>query len=259
MDKFLKIYLSCLLVLIVGAGYSLAYPSPTIPVGDTVWTAGQNVTAMWTDSGANKSSSMSGIKVQFMTGPDSPQIPLVTLADKLDNTATSLSFIVPSPSTLGYPPGKIYFLMFSDPANPTVGVSWSTRFTVLEPSNSSPPANYTPGTPWTFTKSSTTPATPAPAIASTTAQPVLVTPTPQLPPANSPDSSQAQPAVASPSDGDLSSAPTDTPEQPQSQSPATPSATPKKISGTDSKFQKSNGKFLAIVVGFVCAFSAFGM
>ncbi|CAG8510561.1 15777_t:CDS:2 [Dentiscutata erythropus] len=262
MDKFLKIYLSCLLVLIVGAGYSLAVPSPTEPVGATVWTAGQNVTALWADNGvAPKSSSMSGITVQFMTGPNSPQIPLQTLAAKLDNTATSLSFICPAPSSFGYPPGQIYFLMFSDSANPSIGVSWSTRFTVLEPSNSSPPANYTVGAPWTFTKSSTTPTTPAPAIAPTTAQPVVVTPTAQPPPpaaAGSPNSPAPQPATIV--DTGDTSAPTDTPpEKPQSQTSATPAVTSKKTSGTDSKFQKSNGKFLAIVMGFVCAFSAFGM
>ncbi|CAG8743278.1 33918_t:CDS:2, partial [Gigaspora margarita] len=208
MVKFLRIYLSYLLVLVVGAGFSLALPSPSIPIGSTVWNSGDNVQAVWSDAGTPKSSTLSGIKVQYMTGPDSPQIPLMTLADNLPNTATTLNFTVPSCKSLGYPPGKIYFLMFTDPKNPTVGLAWSTRFTVLEADNSDPPANYTPGTPWTFTI--------------------------------------ATPNNNHPTDGELSSSPTNKP----SEQPKTTTTPQNKTSGVDNKFQNNNGKFLAVVVGF---------
>ncbi|CAG8685020.1 1752_t:CDS:2 [Cetraspora pellucida] len=251
MDRFLKIYLSCLLALVISVSLSLAAPSPTIPIGDTIWNSGDNVTAMWTDVGDPKTSTMSAIKVQFMTGPDDQQIPLVTLAENLTNTATSLNFIVPAPSFVGYYPGKIYFLMFSDPAKPGIGVSWSTRFTVLEAGNSNPPANYTPGTPWTFTKSPSTPATPAPVIAPTTVQqaqnPAMTTP----PLAYAPQSSMM---LQNPTYGDVGSLPTDSPG-----SSSNPSPTPKKSSGCDSKFLKSNGKFLVVVMSFICVFLAYGV
>ncbi|KAF0526231.1 hypothetical protein F8M41_014131 [Gigaspora margarita] len=261
MDKFLRIYLSYLLVLVVGAGFSLALPSPSIPIGSTVWNSGDNVQAVWSDAGTPKSSTLSGIKVQYMTGPDSPQIPLMTLADNLPNTATTLNFTVPSCKSLGYPPGKIYFLMFTDPKNPTVGLAWSTRFTVLEADNSDPPANYTPGTPWTFTKSAGTPATPSPVVAATAAPQVLATPTPQSPPPAVTPQPQPQPAPVAtpnnnhPTDGELSSSPTNKP----SEQPKTTTTPQNKTSGVDNKFQNNNGKFLAVVVGFVCAFWAFGM
>ncbi|RIB02236.1 hypothetical protein C2G38_2050217 [Gigaspora rosea] len=259
MVKFLKIYLSYLLVLVVGTGFSLAAPSPSIPIGSTIWNSGDNVQAVWSDAGTPKSSAMSGIRVQYMTGADSPQIPLMTLADNLPSTTTTLNFTVPSCKSLGYPPGKIYFLMFSDPKNPAVGVSWSTRFTVLEADNTEPPANYTPGTPFTFTKSAGTPATPTPVVAATTTQQVAATPNPQLPPPAVTPQPQPGPVATSnnnhPTDGESSSSPTDKP----SGQPKTTTTPQTKTSGVDSKFQNNNGKFLSVVVGFVCAFWTFGM
>ncbi|CAG8549172.1 307_t:CDS:2 [Racocetra persica] len=247
MDRFFKIYLSCLLALVIGVSLSLAAPSPSIPIGETVWNSGDNVTAMWTDAGEPKSSTMSGIKVQFMTGPDNPQIPLLTLAENLPNTATSLNFIVPSPSSLGYPPGKIYFLMFSDPAKPGVGVSWSTRFTVLEAGNSNPPANYTTGTPWPFTKSPSAPATPTPPV-------FTPTPTQPAPAVQTPSAAQSATTPQEPTPSDVAALSSDAPD---SSSPK-PTTTPKK-SGCDSKFPESNGKFLIVVMSFICVFWTYGV
>ncbi|CAG8492295.1 6390_t:CDS:2 [Racocetra fulgida] len=176
---------------------------------------------MWSDAGDPKTSTMSGIKVQFMTGPDIQQVPLLILAENLPNTATSLNFIVPAPSSLRYPPGKIYFLMFSDPAKPGVGVSWSTRFTVLEAGNSNPPANYTPGSPWTFTMSPNAPATPTPVFTPT---PTQQAPDPAaLTPSASP--SQATMIPQEPAHSDVAASPSDASDSSSSK----PSTTPKKL------------------------------
>ncbi|CAG8790948.1 1082_t:CDS:1, partial [Racocetra fulgida] len=76
---------------------------------------------------------MSGIKVQFMTGQETQPIPLLTIVENLPITDSQFNFNVPSVKELGYPPGKFYFLMFSDPSKPDKGgVSWSPKFTVLE-------------------------------------------------------------------------------------------------------------------------------
>lgn len=83
-----------------------------------------------------------------MTGPDDKQIKLVTIVSNLKN-ATSYSWIVPAPSSLGYPSGKIYFLMFSESAKPDFGLSWSTRFTILEDDSAST-VDYTKGQTWTI-------------------------------------------------------------------------------------------------------------
>ncbi|CAG8542114.1 15542_t:CDS:2 [Acaulospora morrowiae] len=158
---------SNLLALLIAVTLVSAYPAPSDPYGDSVWKSGQQVTIKWADSGSPPAKSMSGICVQLMTGPDLQQIPLTTLANKLPTSATSLPITVPDIKQFGYPPGKIYFLMFSDSATPSSGLSWTTRFTILDDSNTTP-VSYTPGTPWTISKGGS-PATSA--VASNTTVP----------------------------------------------------------------------------------------
>ncbi|CAG8489854.1 10840_t:CDS:2 [Diversispora eburnea] len=150
-----EILLKCLLVLCLAITISFAFPSPTDPYGSSVWTKGQKVTIKWSENEDKPlTSNFTGITIQLMTGPDLQQIPLVTIVDKLSKSATSYSYTVPSPKTLGYPSGKIYFLMFSDSKNPSFGYSWTTRFTILE-SSSATTTGYDPGDPWTITGGST--------------------------------------------------------------------------------------------------------
>ncbi|CAG8464572.1 9105_t:CDS:2, partial [Scutellospora calospora] len=116
-----------------GTNLSLQVPSVTFPTSESVLICGDQITIKFIDDGNPPTSSMSGIKVQFMTDHDKQQITLLTIAENLLTNETQTAFKVPSIKTLGYPPGKLYSLMFSDPDKPDKGgVSWSPRFTVLE-------------------------------------------------------------------------------------------------------------------------------
>ncbi|CAG8470607.1 12092_t:CDS:2 [Acaulospora colombiana] len=141
--------LNYLLILVAAVTLAYGYPSPSDPYGSTVWTSGQQVTIDWSDVGSPPTSSFKGICVKLMTGPDIGQIYLMTLAPNLSDSTTSLTITVPSPKSLGYPPGHIYFIMFSDAANPDQGISWSTRFSIVD-SDSQSTVSYDPKSPWTI-------------------------------------------------------------------------------------------------------------
>ncbi|CAH1759595.1 354_t:CDS:2 [Entrophospora sp. SA101] len=162
--------LNYLLVILISLGLCLAAPSPTDPYGETVWHTGEKVKILWDEAGQPKTSKMSGIHIQLMTGPDLNQIPLAVVAPKLPTTAKEFEWTVPSLKQYGYPSGKIYFFMFSDPKTPANGLAWTTRFTIIEGTET--PVQYDPKTTFTFTKSPTAP-TPEPAA---TTAPVTTTP-----------------------------------------------------------------------------------
>ncbi|CAG8604192.1 11353_t:CDS:2 [Ambispora leptoticha] len=151
-DKSYAHIFTTLLLLIALTIRIDASPAPGPPDGGTVWNSGDQVTIAWTENKVSPLiSDMSGINVQLMTGGDLSQVPLADIATGLSTNTTSVSWTVPSLSSLGYPAGKIYFIMFSDSAKAGSGVSWSTRFTILD--GKTPVVTYNPSASFTITKS----------------------------------------------------------------------------------------------------------
>ncbi|CAG8555275.1 223_t:CDS:2 [Ambispora gerdemannii] len=144
-----------------------ASPAPSPPDSGTIWNSGDKVTISWTENKASPLiSDMSGINIQLMTGADLSQVPLVEIAKGLATDQTSYSWTVPPLSDLGFPAGKIYFIMFSDSSKPGSGVSWSTRFTILD--GKAPVVTYNPTSPFTITKSGGSSSPTAPPSGTTT-------------------------------------------------------------------------------------------
>ncbi|CAG8743665.1 4469_t:CDS:2, partial [Cetraspora pellucida] len=128
-----KIYLCFLLILAIEIIPSFQLPFVTFPTSESVLKCGDQVTVNFIDDEKPPTSSMSGIKVQFMTDQETQQIPLLTIVENLPITESQFDFNVPSVKELGYSPGNFYFLMFSDPSKPDKGgIRWSSKFTVLE-------------------------------------------------------------------------------------------------------------------------------
>ncbi|CAG8518011.1 9287_t:CDS:2, partial [Cetraspora pellucida] len=128
-----KIFLCTLLILAIEIIPSFQLPFVTFPTSESVLKCGDQVTVKFIDDEKPPTSSMSGIKVQFMTDQETQQIPLLTIVENLPITESQFDFNVPSVKELGYSPGKFYFLMFSDPSKPDKGgICWSSKFTVLE-------------------------------------------------------------------------------------------------------------------------------
>ncbi|CAG8598178.1 39895_t:CDS:2 [Gigaspora margarita] len=138
-----KISLCFLLILVVGTFPSLQLPHVTFPTNDSVLKSGDQVTIKFIDDGNPPTSSMSGIKIQFMKNQDTQQIPLLTIVENLPNTESQFDFKVPSIKALDCSPGKFYFLMFSDPGKPDKDdISCSPTFTVLEDSSETPSVTF---------------------------------------------------------------------------------------------------------------------
>ncbi|KAG9295528.1 hypothetical protein G9A89_000179 [Geosiphon pyriformis] len=129
-----------------------AAPAPSPPDGSTTWTVGEKVTIAWGENAdLPQTKDMSGITITLMTGADLAQIPLDVIASGLKVSTKSVDYVVPPLSKLGYPAGKIYFIMFSSSTNPSSGVSWSTRFIIVD--GKTPTVTYDKGEPFTFSRS----------------------------------------------------------------------------------------------------------
>ncbi|RIB28471.1 hypothetical protein C2G38_2157782 [Gigaspora rosea] len=138
-----KISLCFLLILVIGTFPSLQLPYVTFPTNDSVLKSGDQITIKFKDDGNPPTSSMSGIKIQFMKNQDTQQIPLLTIVENLPNTESQFDFKVPSIKALNCSSGKFYFLMFSDSGKPDKGnISCSPTFTVLEDSSETPSVTF---------------------------------------------------------------------------------------------------------------------